>query len=111
EADQQQLAERAWNTGFGVEAGGLFKYMHGGEYHAFNPDVVGALQVATLTGEHEDWLKYAKLVNEREPSMLRDLLEPDFEHATPIPLDEVEPASAMFKAFASAGMSLGALSP
>ncbi len=111
EADQQQLAERAWNTGFGLEAGGLFKYMHGGEYHAFNPDVVGALQVATLTGEHEDWLKYAKLVNEREPSMLRDLLEPDFEGATPIALDEVEPASAMFKAFDSAGMSLGALSP
>src|SRR5690606_38016506 len=110
-ADQQRLAERAWNTGVGLEAGGLFKYIHGGEYHAFNPDVVGALQVAVLTGEHADWLKYAALVNEREPAMLRDLLEPDWGAATPIPIGEVEPAAAMFKAFDSAGMSLGALSP
>ena len=36
---------------------------------------------------------------------VRDLLEPDFEHATPIPLDAVEPASAMFKAFDSAVLS------
>ena len=111
EADQKQLAARAFNPALDLEAGGLFKYIHGGEYHSYNPDVVSALQTAVLTESHEDWMAFAKLVNEREPAMLRDLLEPRWDTCTPIPLDEVESASSMVKAFDSAGMSMGALSP
>lgn len=49
------------------------KYMHGGEYHMFNPDVVMSLQKATRTGEQADWQAYADIVNHRPPSALRDL--------------------------------------
>jgi glutamate synthase (NADPH/NADH) large chain len=46
EADQKQLAARAFNPALDLEAGGLFKYIHGGEYHSYNPDVVSALRIA-----------------------------------------------------------------
>ena len=36
-ADQLVLADRAWDRKVEVEQGGLLKYVHGGEYHAFNP--------------------------------------------------------------------------
>ena len=57
-----------------VSVGGLLKYIHGGEYHAYNPDVVKSLQEATKTGDQNKYNNYVKLVNDRKPSMLRDLL-------------------------------------
>ena len=47
--------------------------MHGGEYHAYNPDVVSTLQKAVVYGNYDDQ-QYAKLVNERAPAHIRDLL-------------------------------------
>ena len=35
-----------------VEQGGLLKYMHGGEYHMYNPDVIATLQSAVMTGDY-----------------------------------------------------------
>ncbi|MGS9154825.1 hypothetical protein ACQWFV_26000, partial [Salmonella enterica subsp. enterica serovar Infantis] len=45
--------------------GGLLKYVHVGEYHAYNPDVVSTLQQAVQSGEYSDYQEYDKLVNER----------------------------------------------
>src|SRR5690606_16964449 len=91
--------------------GGLLKYVHGQEYHAFNPDVVMTLQQAVQTGDYTTWQKYAELVNKRPVATLRDLLAVNETGLTPISLDEVEPIEAILKRFDSAGMSLGALSP
>ena len=109
-ADQAELARRAFAAGEPLEQGGLLKYVHGGEYHAYNPDVVLTLQKAVNTGAYEDYRRYATLVNERPVTCLRDLfkLSPG---AAPIPLDEVEPVDSILRRFDSAGMSLGALSP
>ena len=52
----------------------MLKYVHGGEYHAYNPDVVRTLQQAVQSGEYSDYQEYAKLVNERPAATLRDLL-------------------------------------
>jgi glutamate synthase (NADPH/NADH) large chain len=84
--------------------------MHGGEYHMYNPDVVGALQAAVVAGDYELYKLYAQLVNERPASTLRDLLAFNF-LPQPIALDEVEPLEAILARFDGAGMSLGALSP
>ena len=110
EAEQIQRAERAWRRRQPMETGGLLKYIHGGEYHAYNPDVVTTLQRAVGSGDYADYQDYARLVNERPVATLRDLfqLKPA---AVPIPLDEVEPLEAILPRFDSAGMSLGALSP
>ncbi len=109
-ADQRTLAREAFTSRKPIRAGGLLKYMYGGEYHAYNPDVVRTLQDAVRSGDYEDYKKYAALVNNRPPAMLRDLIGLKTSHK-PLPLSEVEPAAALYKRFDSAGMSLGALSP
>ncbi len=110
EADQKRLARAAFNPLRMIPAGGLLKFMHGEEYHAYNPDVVQTLQKAVQTGSYEAYQEYARLVNERPVAMLRDLMRLK-EAASPIAVDEVEPLEAILKRFDSAGMSLGALSP
>ncbi|HEX4896418.1 MAG TPA: glutamate synthase large subunit, partial [Solimonas sp.] len=109
EAEQEQLADTAWSSRKPIEQGGLYKYVHGGEYHAYNPDVIGTLQRAVKSGQYEDYKAYATLVNERPVAMFRDLFK--LKAAQAISIDEVEPVEAILKRFDSAGMSLGALSP
>jgi glutamate synthase (NADPH/NADH) large chain len=109
-SDQRQLAQAAWDPRVSIDQGGLYKYVHGGEYHCYNPDVVSTLQAAVRTGDYERYQQYAKFVNERPVATLRDLLAT--KPAGPaVPLDEVEPVEEILKRFDSAGMSLGALSP
>ncbi|NWG87626.1 MAG: glutamate synthase large subunit, partial [Hydrogenophilaceae bacterium] len=110
EADQKRLAHAAFNPMRMIPAGGLLKFMHGEEYHAYNPDVVQTLQKAVQTGSYEAYQEYAALVNNRPVAMLRDLMQLK-QAAKPISVDEVEPVEAILKRFDSAGMSLGALSP
>src|ERR1700691_5944327 len=109
-ADADFLARRAWDPAENVEQGGLLKYMHNGEYHMYNPDVIATLQSAVMTGDYGQYREFAALVNERPVSCIRDLLALS-PSAAPIPVEEVEPISAIIARFDSAGMSLGALSP
>ncbi len=109
QADQERLAKHAWQRGHQpLSRGGLFKYIHGGEYHAYNPDVVQALQKAVRTGDFADYRVYSGLVDNRPAACLRDLLRlrPGI---APIPLEEVEPADNFYRRFDSAAMSIGAL--
>ena len=110
EADLKELAERAWNPRLPMEQGGLLKYMHGGEYHMYNPDVIAALQAAVISGDYNHYKLFSQLVNNRPAATLRDLLalKPG---TRSIPLSEVESVEAVLARFDSAGMSLGALSP
>lgn len=110
EADQKVIAKTAFKARKPISQGGLLKYVHGEEYHAFNPDVVQTLQKAVKTGEYSVWRDYAELVNHRPTATLRDLLKLK-ESDQPVPLDEVEPMEAIVRRFDSAAMSLGALSP
>src|SRR5690554_603339 len=107
---QEWLARDAWTPRKGISQGGLVKYVHGHEYHAYNPDVVKALQEAVQEGNYAKWKKFAALVNERPPATIRDLLalKPA---AEPLPMEEVETVEDLIPRFDSAGMSLGALSP
>ncbi|MBB3183798.1 glutamate synthase (NADPH/NADH) large chain [Halomonas fontilapidosi] len=107
---QELLGRDAWTPRKGISQGGLMKYVHGHEYHAYNPDVVMALQEAVQEGDYAKWKKFARLVNERSPATLRDLLRlrPADE---PLPMEEVEAVEDLLPRFDSAGMSLGALSP
>ena len=110
EAEQAELCRLAEDPYAQLEPGGLLKFVHGGEYHMYNPDVIAALQVAARTGRPEDFRRYTQLVDSRPASALRDLVNLR-RAAEPIPLDQVEPVESILKRFDSAGMSLGALSP
>ena len=110
EDDQKQLCKLAWNPRKIMSQGGLLKYIHGGEDHAYNPDVVRSMQEAVKIGDYSKWQAYAELVNTRQPLNLRDLLQLR-DGTTAISIDEVEPFEEIVKRFDSAAMSLGALSP
>ncbi|MEE4202555.1 MAG: glutamate synthase large subunit [Halieaceae bacterium] len=110
EQDQWQVAARARSRRKTIDQGGLLKYVHGGEYHAFNPDVVMTLQQAVVSGDYADYQSYAAHCNDRPVATLRDLLRVK-PAEQPLALDEVEPIEQILKRFDSAGMSLGALSP
>jgi glutamate synthase (NADPH/NADH) large chain len=108
--DQEKLARYSWKRLHKpLTRGGLFKYIHGEEYHAYNPDVVVALQKAVRTGEFADYQLYSSFVNNRPIACLRDMLQLKTD-TTPIPLDDVEPAENFFSRFDAAAMSIGALS-
>ncbi len=108
--EQAQLHRLAFSKRKLLSHGGLLKFVHGGEYHAYNPDVVQTLQVAVKSGEYQDYLKYADLVNNRPVTNIRDLLALTSD-VSPVSLDDVEPATELYKRFDSAAMSIGALSP
>ncbi|PWV58702.1 glutamate synthase large subunit [Plasticicumulans acidivorans] len=111
EVELKSLAKRAWRERAARDQGGLLKYVHGGEYHAYNPDVVQQLQAAVSSGDYTLWQAYAKTVNSRPVTTFRDLLQLKTSGAQAIPVEQVEPLERILKRFDSAGMSLGALSP
>jgi glutamate synthase (ferredoxin) len=96
---------------------GLFKYKKPGEYHAYSPDSVRALNEAVRTPgalngnyreAYEKYLGYAALVHARPATDLADHL--DIQFGDPIPVEGVEPVAEIVKRFSSAAMSHGALS-
>ena len=110
ESDQKLLAAEAWSARKPIQQGGLLKFVHGGEYHAYNPDVVNTLQAAVQQGDYGKFKEYTSLVDQRPVSMIRDLLKVKVADQ-PLALEQVEPLEAILKRFDSAGISLGALSP
>jgi glutamate synthase (ferredoxin) len=126
---ERQIVERAVAAAAQrprLENPGYVKFRKGGEPHETNPDVLEALQAAVHTHDKkaahalrralgkngngwDGYAKFADLVNGRDPVEVRDLLELR-ETATPVPLDEVEPAESIVHRFSSGGMSHGALS-
>jgi glutamate synthase (NADPH/NADH) large chain len=110
EQDLVNLNRIAWLKRKTISHGGLLKYVHGGEYHAYNPDVVTSLQKAVVSGEYRDYQVYSNLVNDRSPSHFRDLFKLKAAGKA-IDLSEVEPAESLFPRFDTAAMSIGALSP
>ncbi len=110
DAEQKALVNFAWKRRHKpIDRGGLFKYIHGGEYHTYNPDVVTTLQKAVRSGDFADYRQYSRLVDTRPPACLRDLLKLK-KTGQSIPLDQVEPEENFYSRFDSAAMSIGALS-
>ncbi len=93
-SDQRALAKAAWDPRQTIDQGGLYKYVHGGEYHCYNPDVISTLQAAVQTGDYSKYEEYAALVNNRPVATLRDLMETKAV-GKPVPLDEVESVEAI----------------
>ena len=94
-----------------INVGGLLKYVHGGEYHTYNPEIVKKLQEAVSTGSQETYNEYANLVDNRPPAMLRDLLHLKELGKRDNTKSNLESIDKIIKRFDSAGMSLGSLSP
>jgi len=92
--------------------GGDYAWRVRGEEHLWTPDTIAKLQHATRANNADTYEEYARLVNDqsRRHLTLRGLFEFRFDQATPVPLDEVEPAKEIVKRFATGAMSLGSIS-
>ena len=106
----RSLNEYARSNLADINVGGLLKYIHGGEYHTYNPEIVKKLQEAVASSSYETYQEYADLVDKRPPAMLRDLLAINTQKSK-IDIKKVESQKKILNRFDSAGMSLGALSP
>lgn len=87
---------------------GLFHYRKDGIKHAWNPETISTLQLATRTGSYEKYKEFTRLVDEKDsPIFIRDFF--DFKR-NPIDIDKVEPVESIVKHFVAGAMSFGALS-
>ncbi len=93
-------------------AGGEYQWRREGEYHLFNPETVYKLQHSTRAGRYEVFKEYTQLVDDQstELATLRGLFELRPAPGGPIPIDEVEPVSAIVKRFSTGAMSYGSIS-
>ena len=109
-------AIRLHDEGFNYREGdflqntGLFNYRKDGIEHAWTPEAIANLQIATRLGSYKKFKEWSASVDKKEhPIFLRDFL--GFTKATtPTPLDEVEPVESIVKHFVTGAMSFGALS-
>ena len=102
------------NEGFAAEAGGLlpnkglYSFRKDGEKHAWNPETISTLQLATRLGSYKKFKEYTHLVDEKEkPIFLRDFL--NFRR-NPISIEQVEPVESILRRFVTGAMSFGSIS-
>ena len=89
---------------------GQFSYRKDGILHAWNPDTIANLQIATRLGSYKKFQEWEKMVDEKEkPIFIRDFFGWK-KAAKPTPIDEVEPVESIVKHFVTGAMSFGALS-
>jgi len=110
EQDQVLLHKHAFRAHQPLSQGGLLKYVEGGEYHCFNPDVVNTLQACLKDKDYPAYKRFTELVDNRPVATLRDLIEINGK-LDAVEIDTVESADTLYPRFDSAAMSIGALSP
>ena len=87
---------------------GQFSYRKDGERHAWNPETISTLQLATRTGDYRKFKEFTSLADGKEsPVFLRDFFR--FKK-NPISIEEVEPVESIVKHFVTGAMSFGAIS-
>lgn len=87
---------------------GLYAFRKDGEKHAWNPETISTLQLATRLGSYKKFKEFTAMVDSKEsPIFLRDFL--DFRRA-PISIDRVEPVEHIVQRFVTGAMSYGSIS-
>jgi glutamate synthase (NADPH/NADH) large chain len=93
-----------------IEIGGDYRWRRGQEKHMFNPLTVAKLQESVRTNKASTFKEYSDLINNQSKSLMtiRGMFE--FDQFDPIPIDEVEPWTAIVKRFKTGAMSYGSIS-
>jgi glutamate synthase (NADPH/NADH) large chain len=103
--------DQAFDTNTNIDflpALGQFHWRKDGIKHAWNPETIATLQLATRKGDYNLFKKYTDLVDHKDsPIFLRDFF--DYKK-NPIDIKEVEPVESIVKHFVTGAMSFGALS-
>jgi glutamate synthase (NADPH/NADH) large chain len=106
--------------GFGEQSGqeteeylldhnGIYSFRKTGEQHAWNPETISTLQLATRLGSYKKYKEFASIVDNRErPCFLRNMMR--IKAGVPIDISEVEPVEAITRRFVTGAMSFGSIS-
>lgn len=87
---------------------GQMSYRKDGEHHAWNPETISTLQLATRTGSYKKFKEFTRVVDEKQsPIFLRDFF--GFRR-NPIDVEQVEPVESIVKHFVTGAISFGAIS-
>ncbi|MCW5807975.1 MAG: glutamate synthase large subunit, partial [Deltaproteobacteria bacterium] len=94
-----------------LPVGGVYAWRRTGESHKWTPQSIAALQAAVRLRDAERFAEFERLCDEEgdRPATLRGLLAVR-QSDTPVPLDEVEPVSAIVRRFVTGAMSFGSIS-
>jgi glutamate synthase (NADPH/NADH) large chain len=88
---------------------GIYSFRKDGEQHAWNPETIATLQLATRLGSYKKFKEFTSLVdNKPKPIFIRDFL--DYKKGEPIPVENVEPIEDIMKRFVTGAMSFGSIS-
>jgi glutamate synthase (NADPH/NADH) large chain len=91
-----------------LENVGVYTFRKTGEQHAWNPETISKLQIATRLGDYQKFKEYTNIVdNKMQPVFLRDFMT---YKRNPIDISEVEPVEAITKRFVTGAMSFGSIS-
>ncbi len=94
-----------------LPVGGVYQWKRKGEFHLFNPQTIHLLQDATKKNDYSQFKKYSALVNDQSQHACTLRSQFEFVKNKPsISIDEVEPASFIYKRFATGAMSFGSVS-
>jgi glutamate synthase domain-containing protein 2/glutamate synthase domain-containing protein 1/glutamate synthase domain-containing protein 3 len=96
EAIQPELRDAGW-----------YRFRQEGERHSSSPELVRRLHRFIKDASAQNYRAFAELGEDREPVAVRDLLR--ILPGMPVPLDDVESASAILTRIGTQAMSLGAL--
>jgi len=107
--DVLRLHAEAFGEHPALQDRGIYRFRKAGEYHALNPLVFKALHKAVRNADDAAYDEYARLVDERPATALRDLLEP-VALGPALPLDEVESVESIVQRFSTQAMSHGSVS-
>ncbi|HEY2214812.1 MAG TPA: glutamate synthase large subunit, partial [Acidimicrobiales bacterium] len=108
-AHEKRPTERAHRE---LEVGGEYQWRREGEYHLFNPKTVFKLQHATRSKQYKIFKEYTSAVDDQSTKLatLRGLMRLRPAEGGPIPIEEVESASAIIARFSTGAMSYGSIS-
>ncbi|MFI3317932.1 MAG: glutamate synthase large subunit [Rikenellaceae bacterium] len=107
--DVLRFHEVAFTEGASLGDLGQYSYRKEGETHAWNPETIATLQIATRLGSYKKFKEYTSVVNDKsQPIFLRDRL--DYTCGKSIDISEVEPVEAITRRFVTGAMSFGSIS-
>ncbi len=95
-----------------LEVGGEYQWRREGEAHLFDPETVFRLQHSTRAGRYDIFKQYTARVNESATRLmtLRGLFTLREGARPAVPIEEVEPVSAIVRRFSTGAMSYGSIS-
>src|ERR1700719_1564068 len=94
-----------------LSVGGNYHQRVNGEYHLLNPQTISKLQQAVRQDSFKTFQEYTDLIDKQSAELctLRGLMKLK-KSATPVPLEQVEPAKEIVKRFTTGAMSFGSIS-